>query len=60
MPGQVDEYDDPMSDDDFDDVCYECGGEGYVEGHCFEDTCCCADPVASHGIVRCPVCRGRG
>jgi len=45
---------------DIDEPCYECGGSGYVEGDCFQYTCCCADPVASHGLVRCPVCRGRG
>lgn len=36
--------------------CYECGGEGWIVADCFEDTCCCADPVESHGLVRCPLC----
>ena len=40
--------------------CPECGGEGFVEGDCFEDTCCCADPVTQHGLVRCPMCGGSG
>ena len=26
----------------------------------FEDTCCCADPASSHGIVKCPTCQGTG
>jgi hypothetical protein len=36
--------------------CYECGGEGFIENDCFEDTCCCADPETSHGLRPCPVC----
>jgi hypothetical protein len=27
-----------------------------VENDCFEDICCCADPLTSHGIRPCPVC----
>jgi hypothetical protein len=45
--------------DDFDGTekeCPECGGEGWVEGDCFEDTCCCADPASSHGLVKCSLC----
>ena len=49
-------------DDDGDvcDECPRCGGEGYIEDDCFEDTCCCADPASSHGIVKCPTCQGTG
>jgi hypothetical protein len=46
--------------DYYDDICGECGGEGYVENDCFEDTCCCADPETEHGIRTCPTCKGRG
>jgi hypothetical protein len=52
-----------MSDEDltdFDEVCFDCGGEGYVLADCFEDTCCCADPESSHGYIQCPVCGGKG
>ena len=35
--------------------CAECGGEGFIENDCFEDTCCCAD-TASHGFRPCPNC----
>ena len=42
------------------EYCPDCGGDGWVDGDCFEDTCCCADPVASHGVVKCPTCGGRG
>jgi hypothetical protein len=41
------------------DDCPECDGEGFIDGDCFEDTCCCADPIASHGIKPCPFCGGR-
>ena len=43
-------------DSDFDEECEECGecgGEGWVTDDCFEDTCCCADPETSHGVIRC-------
>lgn len=49
----------PCPDDDFHgeevelEECGECSGEGWVTADCFEDTCCCADPEQSHGIVRC-------
>jgi hypothetical protein len=45
-------------DDDYEELCCECGGEGYIEGDCFEDTCCCADPITSHGFILCPNCGG--
>lgn len=38
------------------DDCSTCGGDGLIERDCFEDTCCCADPIASHGLRRCPDC----
>ena len=41
---------------EYEDECSECGGKGWVVGDCFEDTCCCADPVLEHGLVRCGVC----
>ena len=46
-------YEELYDVDDYDDECGDCGGEGWVEGDCFEDTCCCADPEKSHGLVRC-------
>lgn len=42
-----------ISDDEDYEECGECGGEGWVTADCFEDTCCCADPETSHGVVRC-------
>lgn len=39
--------------DDYEGECPECGGEGFIEDDCFEDTCCCADP---HDIVPCKTC----
>lgn len=38
------------------DVCPNCGGEGYVES-CFEDTCNCIDPPCQW--VRCDWCNPR-
>lgn len=43
-----------------DEDCYECGGERWVVADCFEDTCCCADPEASHGMVPCSLCNPTG
>ena len=40
--------------------CPHCGGEGYVLGDCFEDTCCCADPDTAHDTVACEYCEGAG
>lgn len=34
--------------------------DGYVEGECGEDSCCCVDPQLEHGLVMCSACRGRG
>ena len=42
-----------------DDVCWQCGGDGYIVGDCFEDTCCCADPEREHDIIECSVCCGK-
>ena len=39
--------------------CPECGGEGFIEDECFEDTCCCADPATEHGLITCPMCGGK-
>jgi hypothetical protein len=38
-----------------DDDCWNCGGEGFLEGECTcgEDTCCCLEPEAPP----CPECR---
>lgn len=49
---------DNFDDEDFyaDEECYECGGDGIILNDCFEDTCCCADPEASHGYSLCPNC----
>lgn len=37
--------------------CWQCGGEGYSDHDCGEDTCCCLDPEDN---VRCDVCNGKG
>lgn len=42
------------------DECAECDGSGWIEDDCFEDTCCCADPVTEHGIIHCPMCNPKG
>lgn len=47
-----------MFDDELDDLCSECDGEGYVLNDCFEDTCCCLDPEQEHGYSPCPLCKG--
>ena len=44
---------------EFDDECAYCGGEGFIENDCFEDTCCCLDPETSHGFRACPTCTKR-
>ncbi len=38
--------------------CWNCGGEGYIEGECdcMEDSCCCLNPTPPV----CGVCKGRG
>ena len=41
---------------DFDE-CEVCGGEGYDDHDCGEDSCCCAFPENN---VRCEACAGRG
>lgn len=37
--------------------CESCGGDGYTDHDCGEDTCACADPVYN---VPCDVCGGEG
>jgi hypothetical protein len=37
--------------------CWNCGGEGYSEHDCLDDTCCCLHP---YNNVRCDICRGKG
>jgi hypothetical protein len=41
------------SEDEFDEECGKCVGDGWVVADCFEDTCCCLDPENEHGLVRC-------
>lgn len=36
--------------------CENCGGDGFTEHDCFEDTCCCEDPEDE----TCSACNGRG
>ena len=38
--------------------CWNCGGEGVIEGECtcWEDCCCCAEPDPPP----CQPCRGKG
>jgi len=60
-PGELStDFPDPSDYCGEDEVCGECGGDGYIERDCDEDSCCCADPELEHGIVRCPACKGRG
>jgi hypothetical protein len=39
-------------------TCWQCGGEGFLEGTCtcMEDSCCCLDPDPE----MCDMCRGVG
>ena|ERR1017187_741416 len=47
-------------ENDYEEECGTCAGEGYVLDDCFEDTCCCADPETQHGHSKCPDCeRGK-
>ena len=57
---RVRRHDSREDGDYFDDVCPNCGGEGYVLRDCDEDTCCCADPEESHGYKICEWCTARG
>lgn len=51
----------PDDDDHLDDMvddngCWNCGGSGWIEHQCFEDTCCCLDPDDDP----CPECNRDG
>lgn len=39
-------------------TCWQCGGNGYIEGECtcMDDTCCCLEPDEP----ACDICRGHG
>ena len=37
--------------------CSQCDGDGWVEGDCGEDTCCCVD---DHDLIPCQHCHGTG
>lgn len=37
--------------------CWQCGGEGFVDHDCGEDTCCCLYPEDN---VECDTCEGNG
>ena len=37
--------------------CQDCGGDGYVDHDCGDDTCCCYMPEDN---VECSSCRGNG
>lgn len=41
---------------DNDGCCFNCGGDGFVVGECFEDSCCCANPELDHDLSPCPYC----
>ncbi len=47
-----------MDDHDQNDDCWNCGGDGYIEGDCTcgEDCCCCLEPEPPI----CDICRGKG
>lgn len=45
-----------MNDSEYVD-CWYCGGSGYIDHDCGEDTCCCLYPEDN---VRCPECKGSG
>lgn len=51
MPDEYDEFDDNSE-------CWNCGGEGYIEGDCtcMEDCCACLVPDPP----RCSICQGKG
>jgi hypothetical protein len=38
-------------------TCWQCGGEGVGEHDCFDDTCCCLNPIPN---TTCDICRGAG
>jgi hypothetical protein len=40
----------------FFETCHACGGDGYYEHDCFEDSCCCLDPEDE----KCCTCDGEG
>jgi hypothetical protein len=42
------------------ELCEDCGGDGYVEAGCFEDSCCCANPEVDHDYETCHACAGSG
>lgn len=47
-----------MSDQKYKVDCWNCGGEGYIDGDCtcWDDCCACLEP----NPPRCSVCRGKG
>jgi hypothetical protein len=58
--GLSDAYFEGMYDEEDDELCGECGGDGWVAADCFEDACCCLDPETQHGMEPCPNCNPRG
>jgi hypothetical protein len=56
----VSDFEETWLDDNGDEwrACWQCGGEGELEGQCtcMEDCCCCLDPEPPN----CDLCRGRG
>ena len=54
-----DQFRDQPEDDD-DDTCWQCEGEGYLVNSCIEDCCCCLDPEEEHGTSECGICKGTG
>jgi hypothetical protein len=38
------------------EMCQDCGGDGYFEHDCFDDSCCCLDPEDE----QCCICEGEG
>jgi hypothetical protein len=56
----AEEYEGEPEDEQEEDFCSNCDGEGYIVDDCFEDSCCCADPETEHGVITCPTCQGKG
>jgi hypothetical protein len=47
-----------FEENEIDDDCPICGGDGWIVDDCEEDTCCCANPECDHNLIRCPRCNG--
>jgi len=46
-------------EDNTDEPCPDCDGDGLMLADCFEDSCCCAEPEMEHDLILCPSCVSR-